>query len=221
MKAMILAAGRGKRMLSLTDNTPKPLLRINNETLIEYNIRKLKSAGVNEIIINTAYLGHEIENYLQDGSKFGVKIYYSREGKALETAGGIINALSLLGKNNFIVINSDIVTNYDIKNLKLAKNSLAHLVLIDNPKHNEQGDFNLNNGYVSIDDTNKLTFSGIAIYNPKLFDKFKKYNKLPLLPVFKYAIENKMLTGEYYSGFWSDIGNPKRLKNIISYLKKG
>lgn len=142
MKAMILAAGRGERMRPLTDTTPKPLLKISEKTLIEYHIEALVDAGINEIIINHAWLGEQIENYLGDGSRYGAVINYSREKEALETAGGIHNALNLLGEEPFIVVNADIFTDYPFKRLTtFSLKKTAHLILVDNPEHNPQGDF--------------------------------------------------------------------------------
>lgn len=214
MRAMILAAGRGERMMLLTKNTPKPLLKAKGITLIEHSIRALKKANITQIIINTAYLGTQIQSYLGDGARFSVNIIYSTENPALETAGGIIKALPQLGNQAFVVINSDVLFDYDLSNLKLPNNALAHLVLIDNPKHHPMGDFSLNQqGLCETPKNNSLTFSGIGIYHPDLFKPYLgKQQKLPLSLVFKQAINNKQLSGEHYCGYWQDIGTPQRLE---------
>ncbi|MBT5164494.1 MAG: nucleotidyltransferase family protein, partial [Candidatus Thioglobus sp.] len=146
MIAMILAAGRGERMMPLTENTPKPLIKVKGITLIEHSINALKKAGIIDIVINIAYLGEQIKTHLGDGSKFGINITYSDESLGvLETAGGIIKALPLLGDKPFIVINSDVLCDYNLSQLTLPIGALAHLVLIDNPAHNSNGDFSLIN----------------------------------------------------------------------------
>ncbi|SMN02448.1 Glucose-1-phosphate thymidylyltransferase [uncultured Candidatus Thioglobus sp.] len=211
---MILAAGRGKRMKSLTKNTPKPLLKIKGKTLIEHSIEKLKKAGIVDIVINTSYLGEQIQAYLGDGSAFGVNIQYSTEASPLETAGGIIQALPLLGDKPFIVINSDVVCDYDLSTLHLPKNSLAHLVLIDNPPHHPNGDFSLTaKQQITLNENARLTFSGIAIYHPDFFkNHLDCQTELPLYPLLKEAIDTQQLTAEHYQGYWQDIGTPERLE---------
>jgi MurNAc alpha-1-phosphate uridylyltransferase len=215
MIAMILAAGRGERMMPLTKHTPKPLIKVKNIPLIEHSINALKQANISDIIINIAYLGEQIKSHLGNGSKFGVKITYSNEAKnALETAGGIIKALPLLGDEPFLVINSDVICDYDLSKLKLPHKSLAHLVLINNPKHNLNGDFSIgNNQQLTLAQNNPLTFSGISIYHPDFFKPYQnQQKKLALYPLLKNAINNKTLSGEYYSGHWYDIGTPERLE---------
>ncbi|MDC9714380.1 MAG: nucleotidyltransferase family protein [Gammaproteobacteria bacterium] len=213
MKAMILAAGRGKRMMPLTKNTPKPLLKIHEKPLIEYSIEALKKAGVTDIIINTAYLGEQIQAYLGDGTKFGVQVQYSIEQNALETAGGIIQALPLLGNSPFIVINSDVLCDVDLSTLALPNNSLAHLLLVDNPEHNLNGDFSLNGNQINLANTQTYTFSGIGLYHPDFFPShLHNQQKIPLSSLFQKAIKSGKLTGEYYSGYWQDIGTPERLE---------
>ncbi|MDH5573461.1 MAG: nucleotidyltransferase family protein, partial [Gammaproteobacteria bacterium] len=170
MKAMILAAGRGERMRPLTDHTPKPLLQVGGQALIEYHIKALIKAGINEIVINYAWLGQQIEQKLGDGKRYGARICYSPETpQALETAGGIIQALPLLGINPFMVINGDIWCDYPLIQLPDEPQGLAHLVLVQNPEHNPQGDFSFNGKTLAVEGENKFTFSGIGVYRPELF----------------------------------------------------
>lgn len=215
MIGMILAAGRGERMMPLTKNTPKSLIKVKDLTLIEYSINALKKSNIIDIVINIAYLGKQIKSYLGDGSKFGVNIAYSDESSgALETAGGIIKALPLLGSKPFIVINSDVLCDYDLSKLTLPVGSLAHLVLIDNPTHNPNGDFSLvNNHQVTNVHGQSYTFSGIGTYHPDLFKSHLEFKqKLPLYPILKEAIANGKLSGEHYDGYWQDVGTPERLE---------
>ncbi len=215
MKAMILAAGRGKRMMPLTKDTPKPLIKIHGKALIEHSINRLKNADITDVVINTAYLGEKIQAHLGDGAKFGIDIKYSIEKNPLETGGGIIQALPLLGNTPFIVINSDVLCDYDLSTLILPDNSLAHLLLVDNPKHHPNGDFSLINDKIISPNTQTYTFSGIGIYHPNFFQSYLHNNKeLPLSILFKEAINKEQLTGEHYSGNWHDIGTPERLKLI-------
>ncbi|CAC9455804.1 N-acetylmuramate alpha-1-phosphate uridylyltransferase MurU [bacterium endosymbiont of Bathymodiolus sp. 5 South] len=215
MKAMILSAGRGERMMPLTKDTPKPLIKVHDKTLIEHSIDTLKNAAITDVVINIAYLGEKIQAHLGDGDKFGINIEYSIEQNALETAGGIIQALSLLGDAPFIVINSDILYDYDLSTLALPNNSLAHLLLIDNPKHNPNGDFSLTGNKITLPNTQTYTFSGIGLYHPNFFQSHLHNNgKLPLSTLFKEAINNKQLTGEHYLGYWQDIGTPERLRVV-------
>lgn len=214
MNAMILAAGRGERMMPLTKNTPKPLLKVRGITLIEHTILALKKANITKIVINTAYLGEQIQSYLGDGERFEVQITYSTEKTALETAGGIIQALPLLGKQPFVVINSDILCNYDLSKLTLPNASLAHLLLINNPAHNLNGDFGLTQNKITLENK-KYTFAGIGIYHPDLFTPFlHNTKKLRLYPLLKIALSKKKLSGESYSGYWQDIGTAKRLSQV-------
>jgi MurNAc alpha-1-phosphate uridylyltransferase len=202
-------------MMPLTKNTPKSLIKVKDLTLIEYSINALKKSNIIDIVINIAYLGKQIKSYLGDGSKFGVNIAYSDESSgALETAGGIIKALPLLGSKPFIVINSDVLCDYDLSKLTLPVGSLAHLVLIDNPPHNPNGDFSLvNNHQVTNVHGQSYTFSGIGTYHPDLFKSHLEFKqKLPLYPILKEAIANGKLSGEHYDGYWQDVGTPERLE---------
>ncbi|MBT3186956.1 N-acetylmuramate alpha-1-phosphate uridylyltransferase MurU [Candidatus Thioglobus sp.] len=215
MIGMILAAGRGERMMPLTKNTPKSLIKVKDLTLIEHSINALKKSNIIDIVINIAYLGKQIKSYLGDGSKFGVNIAYSDESSgALETAGGIIKALPILGNKPFVVINSDVLCDFNLSKLTLPVGSLAHLVLIDNPPHNPNGDFSLvNNHQVTNVHGQSYTFSGIGIYHPDLFKSHLEFEqKLPLYPILKEAIANGNLSGEHYDGYWQDVGTPERLE---------
>ena len=223
MKAMILSAGRGERMRPLTDTTPKPLLKVADQCLIEYHIKALVKAGINQLVINHAWLGKQIEQVLGDGRRYGAKIIYSPEASALETAGGIINALSLLGDEPFIVVNSDVFTDYPFEHLlKLKLNKWAHLVMVDNPLHHPQGDFYCQNNRVSnqLNDTSqsKYTFSGIALYNPVFFHGLPG-GKRALAPLLKAAMAENQVSGEYYQGLWLDIGTPERLVELDRELR--
>lgn len=212
---MLLAAGRGERMRPLTDSLPKPLLKIqNNISLIEYQIKKLKSAGLTDIVINISWLGDQIVDFLGDGSSYGVNIQYSDEREcALETAGGIIKALKFLGPEPFIVINSDIYTDYDPAVLQLQKNKLAQLVLIPNPEFHPEGDFYMNNKKLHPAQGEKFTFSGIAMYHPDLF-KGLPIDVLALAPLLRSAITEFKIEAEVFYGKWFDIGTPERLNEI-------
>ncbi len=218
MKAMILAAGRGERMRPLTDHTPKPLLMVAGRPLIEHTILQLVSAGITQIVINHAHLGQQIEDRLGNGNDLSAEIVYSPEGEALETAGGIVNALPLLGNEPFLVVNGDIASDFPFATLKQTPIHLAHLVLINNPAHHLNGDFNLNNkGLVKDEEGQKLTFSGIGLYRPELFASTPP-GKSKLAPILRKAMALNEVTGEHYSGFWMDIGTPERLQELESRL---
>jgi MurNAc alpha-1-phosphate uridylyltransferase len=222
MKAMILAAGRGERMRPLTDTTPKPLLAMRGKPLIQWTIEALARAGLSDIVINHAHLGHMVEEALGDGSRFGVRIRYSPEGTALETAGGIVHAMDLLGPAPFVVVNGDVLSDFNFSNLtarELGKD-LAHLVLVPNPPHHPQGDFSVrgsrivSSGAPGSDQTPKWTFSGIGLYSPALFSGIADGVKAPLAPLLFAAAEAGRLGGELYSGAWHDVGTPERYAEL-------
>lgn len=216
---MILAAGRGERMRPLTDTSPKPLLKVAEKMLIEYHLEKLKAAQLTDIVINHAWLGQKIEQALGDGAKYGLRIQYSAETEALETAGGIINALPLLGEDPFIVINGDIFCDYDFSTLPSSIMGLAHLILVDNPPHHCEGDFVLTKSNIlKQKGENKKTFSGIGVYHPDLFKNYSN-GKLALAPVLREAMELNQVSGEYYSGIWHDIGTVQRLNELDQSLR--
>lgn len=215
---MILAAGRGERMRPLTDTLPKPLLRIGGQTLIEHQIHKLSQAGFCELVINHAHLGEQIVEALGDGSSYGVNIQYSAEPEgALETGGGIYHALPLLGDAPFVVVNTDIWTDFPFDTLPEAPDGLAHLVLVPNPDHHPEGDFTLAGQQVSESGEHKLTFGGIGVYLPALF-KDATPGVFPLAPLLRAAMTTGQVTGECYDGRWSDIGTPERLDEINRFV---
>ncbi|WP_372872929.1 N-acetylmuramate alpha-1-phosphate uridylyltransferase MurU [Shewanella sp.] len=211
MKAMILAAGRGERLRPLTDSLPKPLVPAAGKPLIEYHLEKLAVAGVDEVVINTAWLGEKLVETLGDGTRFGVAIQYSHEQEALETAGGILKALPLLGDEPFLVINGDIYID-ELPAIKptLADGVLAHLYLVDNPPQHPQGDFALNQHQVSQEGTEKLTFSGMGIYHPALFAGLAP-GRQALGPLLRQKMASQQVTGERFEHYWCDVGTLDRL----------
>jgi len=218
---MILAAGRGERMRPLTDHTPKPLLRAGDKTLIEHLIGRLAEAGFCELVINHAHLGGQIESLLGNGARYGVRIAWSREPEgALETGGGIFQALPLLGDGHFLVINGDIWTDYPFARLPVAPASLAHLVLVENPPQHPAGDFVLVGDRVQEAGGARLTFSGIGVYHPDLFRDCRA-GAFPLAPVLRQAMQRGQVSGERYAGDWCDIGTPERLAALDRKLTSG
>jgi MurNAc alpha-1-phosphate uridylyltransferase len=212
---MILAAGRGERMRPLTDTTPKPLLKVAGQCLIEYHIHSLVAAGFTDIVINLAYLGEQIVETLGDGQHYGIRLHYSYEGsQALETGGGILHALPLLGNSPFLVVNGDIWTDYPFHQLREQPLSgLAHLILVNNPPHNLPGDFHLQELQIDSQKTPRLTFSGIGIYHHDLFKNCRP-GRFSIVPLLRNAMLEKKVTGEHYQGQWLDIGTPQRLQQL-------
>ena len=221
MFVMILAAGRGERMRPLTDTTPKPLLAVGGRPLIEWHLQALAEAGFRDVVINHAWLGAQIEQRLGNGERFGLRIRYSPEpAGALETAGGIVNALPLLGDGPFAVINGDIWTDYPLAQLpRSLGEDLAHLVLVDNPPHHPQGDFALQGWRVVADAEARLTFSGIGVYAPQLFAGLEPGVR-PLAPLLRTAMAERRVGGEHYRGRWFDIGTPERLLELDRQLRR-
>jgi len=223
MKAMILAAGRGERMRPLTDNTPKPLLMAGKKHLIEYHLFNLAKAGFKDVVINVAWLGEQIINTIGNGEKYNLNIVYSNEGdQALETGGGIYNALPLLGDEAFLVINGDVWTDYPFSKLyQFALKDKAHLVLVNNPAHNSRGDFLLSKNRLldAGEETSvKLnTFSGIGVYSADFF-KDHHQKKYPLAPMIREFISKNMISAELYTGKWMDIGTVQRLDQLNEML---
>ncbi len=212
MKAMILAAGRGERMRPLTDATPKPLLEAGARRLIEYHLLALAGQGIVEVVINVAWLGDQVRKYLEDGRRYGLQITYSQEEEgALETGGGIFQALPRLGSGPFWVINSDIRTDYSFAPPELAPDDLAHLVLVPNPDHHPAGDFALESGRVANSGNPMLTYSGIAVMRPELFEG-QVAGRFPLAPLLRSAARSERLAGSAYPGVWLDVGTPERLE---------
>tara|TARA_R110001583_G_scaffold7136_5_gene35490 strand:+ start:10313 stop:10984 length:672 start_codon:yes stop_codon:yes gene_type:complete len=221
MKAMILAAGRGERLRPFTDTTPKPLLKVGQYRLIEYIIQALVKAGITEIVINIAHLAEQFPATLGNGHQLGANITYSAEqAGALETAGGIINALPLLGDEPFLIVNGDVWTDYDYRELvqkQLSADQLCHLVMIANPAHNPLGDFALSSGSIKEAGDVKYTYSGIGIYHPALFSGIT-VQRLALKPILLKAIVEEKISGELYHGVWSDIGTIERLEDLTANL---
>ncbi len=217
---MILAAGRGERMRPLTDATPKPLLPVAGKPLIVWHLENLVRAGIREVVVNHAWLGEQIEACLGDGSRYGAQVRYSREATALETAGGIAQALHLLGEAPFLVVNGDVFTDYDFAALapQAARLNvhgwLAHLVLVDNPEHHARGDFSLAAGRVQAHDGPRLTFSGIGVYRSTLFHGVVPGTRAALAPLLLQAMQSGQVGGEHYAGLWTDVGTPQRLAEL-------
>lgn len=225
MKAMILAAGLGNRMRPLTLHTPKPLLEVGGKPLIVWHIEKLKTVGVTEIVINTAWLGDKLVAALGDGSQFGVTILWSHEGDGLETAGGIINALPLLGDEPFILVNGDVWTTMNFSSLLNVQlgDLQAHLVLVENPPQHLKGDFILSNGLAYTFEQEQmgeaLTYSGIAVLAPKMFSGLEQ-GKRPLAPLLKQAMLQKQVSAEKMQAIWVDVGTPERLEHLDQQIKQ-
>ena len=226
MKAMILAAGMGNRMRPLTLYTPKPLLEVGAKPLIVWHIEKLRDIGVSEIIINSAWLADKLISALGDGAQFGVEIRWTREDEGLETAGGIINALPLLGTEPFILINGDVWTTMDFAPLlDIALNGdLAHLVLVENPEQHPNGDFTLNAGraytFEQQVEGENLTFSGVSLIDPKIFDGLAE-GKRPLAPLLKQAMLEGKIAASKLQGSWIDVGTPERLNQLDLQIRQG
>lgn len=210
MKAMILAAGKGERMRPLTLLTPKPLIHVAGVPLIEYHLQALAAAGFNEVVINHAWLGEQLETALGDGSRWGLNISWSPEGEPLETGGGIHRALPLLGEEPFLVVNGDIWSDYKLGRLRQPLQGLAHLVLVDNPAHHPEGDFCLAGTQLVETGATKLTYSGIAVLSPALFGG-QQPGAFRLAPLLFDAIAGAHATGEHFKGRWVDVGTHERL----------
>ena len=225
MKAMILAAGLGNRMRPLTLHTPKPLLEVADKPLIVWHIEKLQKIGVTEIVINTAWLAEKLIAALGTGEQFGVTIHWSNEGEGLETAGGIIRALPLLGDKPFILVNGDVWTNYDfapLLNIELGQN-LAYLMLVDNPIQHPQGDFVLYAQKEYTFEQNQqgeaLTYSGIAVISPEMFQNLPD-GKRPLAPLLKDAMLQGRVAAGKLSAAWVDVGTPERLADLDRQIRQ-
>lgn len=214
MKAMILAAGLGKRMHPLTLTTPKPLLKMGGTTLIDHALHQLKLAGISDIVINVHHLRDQIIAHCGDGSAYDLTIHYSIEETLLETGGGIFQALPFFNNDPFLAISADVWTDFPLKKLLSQKTNGAHLIFVDNPDYHPQGDYGLDtNGIVHLDSAHKLTYANIAVIHPSLFQA-EKPGIFKLSSVFRKAIEKKCVTGEYYSGVWHNIGTPQDLRSV-------
>jgi MurNAc alpha-1-phosphate uridylyltransferase len=212
--AMILAAGRGERMRPLTDTQPKPLLRVRGKPLIERHVERLAQAGIERIVINLAWLGSMIRDYLRDGSRHGVSIRYSEESpRALETAGGIFRALPLLGPDPFMVVNGDIFTDFGFERLSLDNEHDAHLVLVPNPPQHPRGDFGLEGKVAVPAAEQQYTFAGIAAYRNEFFEGCKD-GVFPLKPLLVRSMAAERCGAELYTGLWEDVGTLERLEAL-------
>ncbi len=212
MRVMLLAAGRGERMRPLTDEIPKPLLTVGGKPLIVHLIEALVAEGFRELVVNHAWHGAMIEQRLGDGREFGASIEYSAEGeRALETGGGIRHALPLLGSDPFVAVNADIWTDFPFGSLPDALETLAHVILVDNPVHHPDGDFVLAGTRVRDGEGRRLTFSGIGVYRPELFAELSD-GCFPLAPILFDACDAGRLSGVHYTGEWWDVGTPERLE---------
>ena len=214
MKAFVLAAGRGERMRPLTDHRPKPLLPVAGKPLIEWHLEKLAAAGVREVVINLGWLGAQIPEALGDGARFGLSLRYSDEGwPALETGGGIFRALPLLGGEPFLLVNGDVWTDADFAALAargLRAAELAHLLLVANPPQHPRGDFALGADGLVTDAEPRLTYSGIGVLHPRLFES-RNDGAFPLAPLLRSAMVAGAVSGRRHDGRWVDVGTPERL----------
>lgn len=223
MKALVFAAGKGERMRPLTEHTPKPLLAVRGKPLIAWHLEKLAAIGVRDVVVNTSWLADRFAPALGDGAHWGLRLHYSHEGaEPLETGGGMLHALPLLGDEPFIAVNGDIWCGHDFAALPREPAGLAHLVLVDNPGHNARGDFALQGDQVHSQGEPSLTFAGIGVYRPALLAGWRKVigdtpgaDLLPprfkLAPLLRAAMGAGAVTGEHFTGAWTDVGTPERL----------
>lgn len=235
MRALIFAAGLGTRMRPLTEHTPKPLLMVGGKPLIVWHLEKLSALGVTDVVINTAHLAARFPQALGDGSRWNLRIYYAHEGDVpLETGGGMLHALDLLGDAPFLAVNGDIWTDFDFATLPAAPRDLAHLVLVDNPAHHSRGDFRLDpEGHLHDDDVApRLTFAGIGLYRPALLDGWRAVigatenarrdpPAFGLTPLLRAAMASARVDGQHHRGHWTDVGTPQRLEALDSALRQG
>ncbi|MEN1958991.1 N-acetylmuramate alpha-1-phosphate uridylyltransferase MurU [Luteimonas sp. MJ246] len=234
MKALVFAAGLGERMRPLTDHTPKPLLQAGGKPLIAWHLEKLAAAGVRDVAINTSWLASQFPQLLGDGSRWGLRLHYAHEGDTpLETGGGMLHALALLGDAPFIAVNGDVWCDLDFRRLPDAPTGDAHLVLVDNPDHHPRGDFTLDaDGCVHAGDTPRLTFSGIGVYRPSLLHGWRdvigdapgadaRPPRFKLAPLLRAAMARGAIRGEHHRGHWTDVGTPERLDALSRALDAG
>ncbi len=221
MKAMLLAAGRGERLRPLTDTLPKALVPAGGKPLIAWHLERLAAAGCREAVINVSHLGARIEEAIGDGRRFGLRVAYSREPERLETAGGIAQALPLLGARPFALVNADVYCEFPLERLLRADlgANLAHLVLVPNPEHRPRGDFSLQNESIKSDGAPRYTYAGLAVVSPLLVQSVTPGRKAPLAPLLYAAADAGRLSGELYEGLWEDVGTPERLAKLETLLK--
>jgi MurNAc alpha-1-phosphate uridylyltransferase len=221
VKAMLLAAGRGERLRPLTDTVPKALVEVAGKPLIAWHLERLARAGLREAVINVSHLGERIVERLGDGARFGIRLHYSRERERLETAGGIANALPLLGRDPFLLVNADIYCECDFAHLsKTRLEGLAYLLLVPNPPHRQAGDFSLADGVVGDAPTPRYTYAGVAVMSPALVAPVRPGDKAPLAPLLYDAARRGLLGGELYEGLWQDVGTLERLAELEKLLRE-
>ena len=223
MRALVFAAGKGERMRPLTEHTPKPLLTVRGKPLIAWHLEKLAAIGVRDVVVNTSWLADRFAPALGDGANWGLRLHYSHEGdEPLETGGGMLHALPLLGDAPFLAVNGDIWCDHDLRALPREPEGLAHLVLVDNPAHNDAGDFALRGTQVESDGPSRLTFSGIGVYRPALLANWRDVvgptagaqmapPRFKLAPLLRAAMRAGAVSGEHFTGQWTDVGTPERL----------
>lgn len=216
---MLLAAGRGERLRPLTDRTPKPLVPVAGKPLLAWHLERLAAAGCREVVANVSHLGEQIVDYL-DQARFDLRVAVSREAEPLETAGGIAQALPLLGGDPFLLVNGDIYCEIDFRALlsRSLGEHLAHLVLVPNPPQHAQGDFSLEAGAVGNGGTPRYTYAGVAVVAPRLLDPVKRGDKAPLAPLLRKAADRRLLSGELFGGVWQDVGTLERLAELETQL---
>jgi MurNAc alpha-1-phosphate uridylyltransferase len=221
MKAMLLAAGRGERLRPITDRMPKPLVPAGGKPLIAWHLERLAASGCREVVSNVSHLGEQIVEYVGDGRRFGLQVTFSREAQPLETAGGIAQALPLLGAAPFLLVNADTYCEIDFSRLlshELSA-SLAHLVLVPNPPHRLQGDFSLQRGAIGNEGAPRYTYAGVAVMSPRLVEPVKRGEKAPLAPLLRSAADQRLITGEVFGGLWQDVGTVERLAELEKQLE--
>ena len=227
MRALIFAAGKGERMRPLTEHTPKPLLRARGKPLVEWHLEKLAAAGVTDVVLNISWLAHAFAPALGDGSRWGLRLHFSREGdEPLETGGGMLQAAAQLGDAPFVAVNGDVFTDFDFARLPREPDGVAHLVLVDNPDHHPRGDFVLRaDGRVEAHGDDRLTFAGIGVYRPAILDGWRDVigdtpgaamtpPRFGIAPLLRAAMARGAVTGEHHRGGWTDVGTPERLASL-------
>jgi MurNAc alpha-1-phosphate uridylyltransferase len=219
MKAMVLAAGRGERLRPLTDRIPKPLVPAAGKPLLAWHLERLAASGCREVVANVSHLGEQIVKYVANSS-FGLKVDFSREAEPLETAGGIAQALPLLGSEPFLLVNGDIYCEIDFAPLLAHRlgAKLVHLVLVPNPPHREGGDFSLQAGAIGNDSGSRYTYAGVAVMSPRLVEPVRRGDKAPLAPLLRAAAAKGLASGELFQGLWQDVGTVERLAELEAQL---